>query len=324
MKNLVLFFAGICILTGLTPTTESRPVSTYSIVAYDEATGQLGVAVQSHWFSVGSVVPWAKAGVGAIATQSFVKVEYGPDGLALMEMGFTPQEALDSLLSTDDARQVRQVAMVDAYGNVATHTGDNCIYAAGHTSGEGYSVQANLMTNPTVWDAMARAYESAGDDLADRMMAALEAAQAEGGDIRGRQSAALLVVDGNAGDQPWEERIFDLRVDDSPEPLKELRRLIRINRAYIHANAGDIFLEKGDIDKALKEYSLATDYYPENPELPFWTAVTLASIGKVEESLPIFHDVFRKDPNLKLLINRLVPAGLLPDDKVILKQIMDQ
>ncbi|MFQ6611395.1 MAG: DUF1028 domain-containing protein, partial [Fidelibacterota bacterium] len=209
-------------------------------------------------------------------------------------------------------------------GNVATHTGKNCIFAAGHSTGEGYSAQANLMMNPTVWDAMSRAYESAGGDLADRMMAALEAAEEEGGDIRGRQSAALLVVDGNGGDQPWEERIFDLRVDDSPEPLKELRRLIRINRAYIHANAGDVFLEKGEIENALREYSLAEEFYPENPELPYWTAVTLASIGRVDDSLPIFKEVFRKNPYFRKLTPRLISSGLLPDDQLQLQRIIEQ
>ncbi len=301
----------------------SRPVSTYSIVAWDEETGQFGVAVQSHWFSVGSLVPWAKSGVGAVATQSFIKVEYGPEGLRLMEEGFTAGEALDKLLAEDDAPEVRQVAMIDAQGNVAVHTGKNCIDHAGYRIGKNYAVQANLMENATVWDAMAEAFESAEGDLAERMMAALKAAQSEGGDLRGKQSAALLVVKGEASENPWEERLFDLRIEDHPEPIKELKRLVRINRAYIHANNGDHYLETGDIDRALKEYSLAAEYYPENPELPFWSAVTLAGMGRTDDAMPVFAKAFRDNPKLRLLIPRLVKAGLLPEDEKLIKMILE-
>ena len=171
-----------------------RPVATYSIVARDSTTGQLGVAVQSHFFSVGPIVPWAEPGVGAVATQSLVDPAYGPLGLDLMRMGRTAPEALKALVSADKDAEVRQVAMVDAHGNVAAHTGKRAIYAAGHQTGTQYSVQANLMEKPTVWAAMSKAYESSTGDLAERMLAALEAAEAEGGDIRGRQSAAILIV----------------------------------------------------------------------------------------------------------------------------------
>ena len=174
------------------PISESMPVHTYSIVAYDEETGELGVAVQSHWFSVGFLVPWAKAGVGAVATQSFVKVDYGPEGLKLMEEGMSAEDALKKLISEDENEAVRQVAMIDIKGSVATHTGAKCIYAAGHRIGKNYSVQANLMENESVWDAMSNAFENTGGDLADRMMAALDAAEGEGGDIRGKQSVQVL------------------------------------------------------------------------------------------------------------------------------------
>lgn len=301
----------------------STPVHTYSIVAYDQETGELGVAVQSHWFSVGSLVPWAKAGVGAVATQSFVKVEYGPEGIRKMESGMSAEEALSSLLKEDEGESVRQVAMIDVNGSVAAHTGDKCIYAAGHRVGENYSVQANLMEKETVWEAMAYTFENAKGDLANKMMSALEAAEREGGDIRGKQSAAMLIVSGNPTGIPWKDVVMDIRVDDHAEPLKELKRLIRIHRAYQHANKGDHYLEKEEIEKALTEYEKASEYYPENPELPYWSAVTLASKGKLDQALPIFLDSFNREPRLRELTPRLVNSGLLPDNKEILRQIME-
>src|SRR3989440_12752975 len=216
-----------------------RPAHTFSIVARDPETGELGVAVQSHWFSVGSNVAWAEAGVGAIATQSFIDPSYGRDGLDLMRGGASAEEALKSLLAKDEGRDVRQVAMIDARGRVAAHTGAKCIEAAGDHVGRNYSVQANLMSNARVWPAMARAFETTKGDLADRMLAALDAAQAAGGDIRGRQSAAIVVVTGKPTGKPWADRIFDLRVDDHPEPLKELRRLLTFQRAYKHLDTGE-------------------------------------------------------------------------------------
>lgn len=301
--------------------SESIPVHTYSIVAYDEETGELGVAVQSHWFSVGFLVSWAKSGVGAVATQSFVKVDYGPDGLNLMADGLTANEALAKLVKEDKGEAVRQVAMIDVKGNVAAHTGSKCIEAAGHYIGNNYSVQANLMEKETVWPAMATAFESTKGDLADRMMAALKAAEAEGGDIRGKQSAAMLIVSGEPTGVEWKDVVMDIRVDDHPEPLKELERLIRVQRAYIHANKGDHYLELDDISNALKEYELASNYYPENPELPFWSAITLASKGEMELAKPIFRDVFRKNPKLKLLVPRLAKSGLLPNDTSLIQTI---
>ncbi|MCP4654108.1 MAG: DUF1028 domain-containing protein, partial [bacterium] len=226
----------VCLAVGLLATTvvagrevPMRPVNTYSIVARDPATGELGVAVQSHWFSVGTVVTWAEAGVGAVATQSFSEISYGPLGLELMKAGKTASEALAALTSVDPHANVRQVAMVDDDGNVAAHTGSACIAEAGHHLGDQYSTQANLMEKNTVWDAMAKAYETSPGDLTDRLMAALEAAQAEGGDIRGMQSAAILVVPGTSAGAPWRERIVDLRVEDHPRPLEELKRLIRVH-----------------------------------------------------------------------------------------------
>lgn len=319
--NTVLLFIQATTLTVAQPI---RPVNTYSIVAYDEKTGELGVAVQSHWFSVGALVPWAKAGVGAVATQSMVKVDYGPKGLEMMASGKTASEALKILLAEDAGANVRQVGMVDARGNVASHTGSKCIAEAGYKTGKNYTVQANIMEKNTVWEAMAKAYETATGDLADRMLAALESAQMEGGDLRGKQSAAILIVKGEPSGIPWKDVKMELRIEDHPEPIKELKRLVRIHRAYEHANMGDHYLELGEMDKALQEYDLSAQFYPENPELPFWTAVTLVTAGETEKALPIFKDVFKRNPKLKVLVPRLIPSGFFPDDQQLLKTVVSQ
>ena len=320
----VKFFTLILSLVYLYAETPLRPVSTYSIVALDAETGQLGVAVQSHWFSVGTVVPWAKAGIGAVATQSIAEPSYGPKGLTLMEQGIPADEALKSLLAKDLGENVRQVAMVDARGNVGVHTGLRCISYAGHLTGKNYSVQANIMAKSTVPAAMAQAFENTGGNLAERMLAALDAAEAEGGDLRGRQSAAMLVVSGDPTGDPWTDRIVDLEVADHEDPLKELRRLLRISQAYRHAQRGDEYMEKNEMDSALQEYSVATKFYPENPELPFWTAVTLAQTGELQKALPIFKDVFSRNENLRELVPRIVRAGFLTDEQNVLQQILAQ
>jgi uncharacterized Ntn-hydrolase superfamily protein len=299
-----------------------RPVHTFSIVARDSATGDLGVAVQSHWFSVGPIVPWVEAGVGAVATQSFVDPAYGPRGLDLMRAGRAAPDALKTLLAADDARDVRQVAMIDARGRVDAWTGPKDIQAAGHHVGKDYSVQANLMLNDKVWPAMAQAFEKTAGDLAVRMLAALDAAQAAGGDIRGKQSAALIVAAGKPSGQPWKDRTFDLRVDDSPEPLKELRRLVTLQRAYNHMNAGDLAVEKKDNAGALREYGAAEKLVPDNAEMIFWHAVALVNMGRVDESLPLFRRVFKMDKNWVTLTPRLPKSGLLPDDPKIIERIL--
>jgi len=299
-----------------------RPTHTFSIVARDPATGELGVAVQSHWFAVGSIVPWAEAAVGAVATQSFVDPSYGKLGLDLMRAGRSAPDALKALLAGDDGRDVRQVAMVDAQGRVAAHTGVKDIQAAGHIVGNNYSVQANLMLNDRVWPAMAQAYESSRGDLAERMLAALEAAQRVGGDIRGKQSAALIVVSGHSTGRPWADRVFDLRVDDSPDPLKELRRLVNSQRAYNHMNAGDLAVEKKDHEAALHEYAAAEKLAPENAEMVYWHAVELVNMGRTDESLPLFRRVFAADQNWVVLTPRLVKSGLIPDDPRLIQRIV--
>ena len=299
-----------------------RPVHTFSIVARDPETGEIGVAVQSHWFSVGSVVPWAEAGVGAVATQSFVDASYGKLGLDLMRIGKSAPDALKALLAGDDARDVRQVAMIDAQGRVDAWTGGKDIPSAGHIVGKNYSVQANLMSNDKIWPAMSRAFETTKGDLAERMLAALDAAQSVGGDIRGRQSAALIVVSGKPTGKPWADRIFDLRVDDSPEPLKELRRLVTLQRAYNHMNAGDLAVEKKDNEGALREYGAAERLVPESAEMIYWHAVALVNMGRVDESLPLFRKVFAMDRNWAMLTPRISKVGLLPDDAKLIERIL--
>ncbi|MEN8145408.1 MAG: DUF1028 domain-containing protein [Gemmatimonadota bacterium] len=296
-----------------------RPVATYSIVARDSITGEFGVAVQSHWFSVGAIVPWAEAGVGAVATQSFIEPSYGPLGLQLMRHGRTAPEALSALVSTDAGEAVRQVAMIDATGLVAAHTGSRAIQAAGHRLGDGYSVQANLMEKSTVWDAMAEAYENSGGDLAERLLAALEAAQAEGGDIRGRQSAALLVVAGEATGKPWVDRRFDLRIEDHPTPVAELRRLVQLQRAYLKLNEGDGWVTEGDLQKAMSAYSRAMELVPDeatNGEAPFWVGVTLASTDTPEDAIPYLRRAYAQDQKWADLLVRLPAADLLPSQEL--------
>lgn len=300
----------------------TRPIHTYSIVARDTITGEMGVAVQSHWFSVGSLVTWAEAGVGAVATQSFVDPAYGPLGLDLMRSGKTAPQALTALLAADPGKDVRQVAMIDAAGNVAAHTGSKCIQGAGHIVGRNYSVQANLMLNDKIWPAMSKAYEQAKGDLADRMLAALDAAQAAGGDIRGKQSAAILIVKAKSTGRPWADRVMDLRVEDHHEPLQELRRLVNIHRAYDHMNNGDLAVEHNDVDGALREYAAAEKMFPDNLEMKFWHAVALANVGRVRESLPIFKEIFEKDRNWADLIPRLPQSGTLKDDEDIVRMIL--
>ncbi len=303
---------------------ESPLVHTYSIVAYDSITGDMGAAVQSHWFSVGSIVIWGEAGVGVVATQSFVNVSFGLRGLALLKAGIAPKTALDSLLSDDPGREMRQVAILNNKGEVATYTGNKCVAEAGHIEGKYYSVQANMMKNKTVWPAMSSAFENTNAPLAERMMAALEAAEAEGGDIRGKQSAALIVVRAKPSGKAWEDRIVDIRIDDNAEPIKELKRILNVYRAYEHMNAGDLAIEQNQIEKALNEYSTAEGMMPNNLEMKYWHAVSLANLGKLDDALPIFKQIFEKDENWKIMTPRLVPVGLLTVSDKDLKKILKQ
>jgi uncharacterized Ntn-hydrolase superfamily protein len=329
MKNIILiailFFTFVSLPIQAQSSFGSEPLAhTFSIVARDTVTGEMGVAVQSHWFSVGSIVAWGEAGVGVVATQSFVNASFGQRGLELLKNGKTAQEAVDILIASDDGRDFRQLAIVDSKGHSASYTGAKCIAEAGNIAGDNYSVQANMMLNNTVWSEMSKAFKKSTGPLAERLVTALEAAQNEGGDIRGKQSACLLVVNGKATGNIWEDRLIDLRVEDYPNPIDEIKRLLKVYRAYEHMNKGDLAVEKNDMNLAMDEYNAAMKMFPENLEMKYWTAVSLANTGEVEKALPMFKEIFDKDKNWKELTKRLVPVGLLTIDKKDQNLILEQ
>lgn len=387
-RSLAVLGMTLCLLSllttvgaGVAKAQQSAPASiaikpgplahTFSIVARDPQTGEIGAAVQSHWFAVGQQVIWAEAGVGAVATQSFVDPSYGPLGLDLMRAGKSAPVVLRALIEADSSPHVRQVGMVDVTGRVGTFTGCMDISAAGGQTGalekkvlpngatqsssgeewiwgvgtpctmenrsaliEGrdFAVQANLMSNDKVWPAMARAFQETTGDLAERMLAALDAGQVAGGDIRGRQSAALIVVKPKSSGKPWEDRVFDLRVDDADYPLKELRRLVALQRAYNHMNAGDLAVEHKDNEGALREYATAEEIASKTEgvlpsrlaEMMYWHAVALVNMGRVDESLPLFKKAFAMDKNWAELTPRLPKSGLLPNDPKMIERIVGQ
>jgi uncharacterized Ntn-hydrolase superfamily protein len=322
MKRLIALVVAFLPVAACAWTIQGEPlVHTFSIVAYDEQAGQIGVAVQSHAFNVGSIVSWAEPGVGAVATQSVVNVSFGPRGLELLKKGASPEEALRELIESDEGRALRQLAIIDAKGRVATHTGDKCIADAGHIIGKNYSVQANMMLNKQVVPAMSAAFEASTGPLAERMVAALQAAQKAGGDIRGQQSAAILVVRAASTGKPWEDRLIDLRVEDNLDAVNEIARVLGVFRAYERANQGDAALEKGDEQAAQRQYGAAERMFPNNTELKFWHAVSLVNAGKLDQALPIFKAVFGVDRNYIELARRIVPNGLLKADEPTLKKI---
>jgi uncharacterized Ntn-hydrolase superfamily protein len=277
---------------------------TYSIVARDPETGELGVAVQSHWFSVGPIVPWVRPGVGAVATQSIAEPAYGPRALDRLAGGASAPEALDELLRADPQARFRQVAVVDASGNVAVHTGAGCIAHAGDERGDAFSAQANMMASAEVWPAMARAYEGAAGPLARRLLAALHAAEAQGGDARGRQSAALLVAP--AEGEAWRTKV-DLRVDDHPEPLGELDRLLDLADAYELASEGDDLVGEGRHAEAGDRYRRAAELAPGNHELLFWAGLASAQAGDLPTALDQVREAIRLQPGWEGLLERLDP-----------------
>jgi uncharacterized Ntn-hydrolase superfamily protein len=299
---------------------DAQLAHTYSIVARDPETSEMGVAVESHYFAVGSAVTWAEAGVGVVATQALVDPAYGKLGLDLMRAGKSAPDTLTGLVASDSANAVRQVAMVDAEGRAAAHTGAATIAEAGHIIGEGFSVQANMMLRPTVWPAMAETYQSAKGELVDRLLAVLDAAEGEGGDIRGRQSAAILVVSGNNTGRPWFDTIYDIRVDDSFEPLVEIRRLVSVARAYTHMRQARSAMARGDFDTFNREFDTAVRLIGDNPEMRFWHAIGLLGVGKIEQGIEILRDVAARDRNWITLALRL-PAVLLPPNPAVIEQI---
>lgn len=296
---------------------------TYSIVARDVKTGEMGVGVQSHYFSVGSIVSWGESGVGVVATQSLVNASFGLRGLELLKQGKSPREALDTLIAADEGRDVRQVAILDVHGRVAAHTGSKCIIHAGHIEGDNYSVQANMMLTDKVWSTMSKTFESYEDlPLAERIVKTLASAETVGGDIRGKQSAAILIVDGKETENKWEDKLIDLRVEDHEHPVEELSRLLKLYRAYKHMDEGDLAMEHSDMETALNKYDSALDMFPQNLEMKFWTAVTLANNRKISKALDLFKEVFKKDNNWRLLAERLPKSDLLNVSEEDLEKII--
>jgi uncharacterized Ntn-hydrolase superfamily protein len=287
---------------------------TYSIVARDPDTGELGAAVQSHWFAVGANVIHAEAEVGVVATQAFVDPSYGPLGLNLMRDGRSAPEALASLLAADELREIRQVAMVDARGRAAAHTGVRTLAEAGHIVGAQFTVEANMMLKATVPGAMARAFEAPSGDLTHRMLAALDAAEGEGGDIRGRQSAALIAVRGKSSGRPWFDKLFDVRVDDHAEPLIELRRLVDVQRAYTAREEAEAAFARGDVETGSREYQRAQALATGNQEFSFWHGIALLRARRVVDAMRILAPVFASDRNWAILALRIAGSRFMPDE----------
>jgi uncharacterized Ntn-hydrolase superfamily protein len=293
---------------------------TYSIVARDPETGQMGVAVQTRYLGAGAVVPWAEAGVGVVATQGFTEVSYGPQGLARMREGVEPGEAIEALVREDSNEAVRQVAMVDARGRVAVHTGSRCVREFGSVHAEGVGAQANMVERDTVWEAMLEAFLGASGDLADRLISSLRAAEAEGGDVRGRQSAALVVVSGSREGGPW-ARMVDLRVDDHTDPVGELARLLSLYRAFDHLARSGEYAAAFRLPEALAELDLAATDAPGEDQIAFWRALALAGNGRIEEARSEMARIRGAEPRWTDYLRRVAEAGLFPNDPAVLDAI---
>ncbi len=324
MKKILLLFLVPTLTFAQFFKKEDGLAHTFSIVAIDKTTGEMGVGVQSHWFSVGNVVAWAKSGVGVVATQSFVNKSFGPRGLEMMAKGQTASETLSFLLENDEASNVRQVGIIDKNGNISNHTGSKCIDFASHIKGTDYSVQSNMMLSQGVPEAMAKSFEStSGMPLAERILKALEAAQNAGGDIRGKQSAAIRVVKIEATGEPWnDDYVVDLRVDDHQDPIGEIARLLKVQRAYEFMNAGDLYVEHNEMEKAMDAYGAAMKMFPDNLEMQYWTAITLANNGDIKKAQSMLNKVYREDPNWRELTRRLPKVGLLTVSKSDLNTLL--
>jgi uncharacterized Ntn-hydrolase superfamily protein len=266
-------------------------------------------------------VSWAEPGVGVVATQSVVEPAYGPKGLGQLRRGASAPDALRRLLGDDENAAVRQVAIVDKHGRAAVHTGPRCIREAGHRVADGVSAQANMMERATVPDAMIVAFRSTEGELARRLLAALEAAEREGGDIRGRQSAAMVVVAPRGTGQPMADKPVDLRVDDHPDPVRELRRLVEVHSAYRHIEVADELAAAGDNDGALAEYQRAHAKQPDNAELAFWHGVALAASGHEAEARQLLERAYREREGWRELLRRLPESGLFPADEDLLRRL---
>ena len=312
---LALFFSTDTLVAQKTRNNEAF-AHTYSIVARDAKTGEIAVGVQSHWFSVGTVVPWAKAGVGAIATQSFVNTEYGRKGIPLLAKGVSPEEVFKTIAKTDEGKTFRQVGIIDAKGRTFAHTGEKNVKFANHITGENFSVQANMMKNEKVVPAMAKAFKKYAElPLAERIIKVLEAAQNAGGDIRGKQSAALIVVSGERNEIENQPHQIDLRVDDHQNPVQELSRLLLVKRGYELMNQADVAIERNQVEKALSLYNRAEELMPENQEVKFWKAVGLLNTGETRRGLEQLKYVFKQNRDWQEMIQRLPASGLLEVEK---------
>lgn len=299
-----------------------RMAHTYSIIAHDPLTGDMGVAVQSHCFSVGRIVGWGEAGVGIVATQSMTNPAFGPKGLEMLRSGSSPRDIVSELVQADEEREMRQLAVLDSSGKAAAFTGARCVPFCGHKVGDHFSVQANMMASDQVWPSMAKSFQEAKGPLAERMIEALTAAETAGGDFRGRQSASLLVVRGTPTGRLWEDRTIDLRVEDHADPLGELARLLRVHRAYENMNAGDLAYEKGDIATAMVHYEAAQEMFPDNEEMIFWHAAMLVNEHRLEEALPLLAKVFRKNPRWRDFLPALASRGYVDLDEGQLNKVL--
>lgn len=289
-------------------------VHTYSVMAYDKEKKEMGIAVQSHWFAVGTVVPWLKAGVGVVSVQSFVNLIYASYGLALMEGDMTPKQALYSLLEKDISPEIRQIIMMDAKGNIEAYTGNKCVPEAGHIVRDGFSVQGNVMMTKDTLERMADRFENTKGGIDVKMLEALKVADKEKGDLRGKQSACMKIVSTEKPKHEWEGILLDIRVDDNKEPINELDRLLNIHKAYQHMNRAEMAFGEKDMEKAFKEYAKAQNLYSDNLELSFWEGVSLANIGKYHDAYSIFYTVFDKEPKWKTFTRRLITAEILNVD----------
>ncbi len=297
--------------------------NTYSIIARDPDTGEIGGAVQSHWFRVHDVI-WVEAGAGILAVQSLPDVGWGPRGLELLRSGRTAKQVLVELIAGDGKAPFRQLGILDGRGEASGYTGEKCVPFAGHRCGDGYSCQANLMLRPTVCDAMARAFETTPGPLPERLMAALEAAQEEGGDLRGQQAAAMVAVTGRPTGQSWRDRTVDIRVDDSPAPVAELRRHLNLSRAYGHMERADELSEANRFEDALEELESALRLAPDSLEIAFWRALALLDAGHSERALSSFRRIFRAESRWRLFLERLLESGSLRADPATIRRIVSE
>lgn len=302
---------------------EGPPIATYSIIGVDPDADLIGVAIQSHYFAVGSMAPWAEPGVGAVIIQSIPKMayDYGVAGLNLMRSGHSSAEALRHLVERDDRKEYRQVAMVDTGSPPSVFTGESCVAEAGHVEGETFCCQANMMENPGVPEAMAKAFCETREELPERLMAALHAAEGKGGDLRGKQSAALIVVRRNPEGHHLADRPYDLRVDDHSDPLVELDRLLHLKSAYHHSMRGDAALVREDFDEALRHYRRSEETAPGQTELYFWRALALLNTGREEDALPLLKELLQRDRKWLMLFERVSDSGLLDKDPALLERL---